>query len=82
MLGVGLTGLRAAPGAWAGGLQRGEGHYYAVTGPTFVLEYDNTQESGNHIHSVWRDRRRDFGADLLALHYAAQHPRSTPGQPG
>ena len=58
---------------WSGGLARGEGHYYAVTGPTFVLEYDNTQESGNHVHSVWRDRRRDFGADLLALHYAAGH---------
>jgi hypothetical protein len=58
---------------WSGGLQRGSGHYYAVSGPTFVLEYDNTQESGNHIHSVWRDRQRDFGADLLARHYATQH---------
>ena len=58
---------------WSGALQHGAGHYYAVTGPSFVLEYDNTQESGNHIHSVWRDRQRDFGADLLAQHYAAQH---------
>ena len=58
---------------WSGGLRRGEGHYYAVTGPTFVLEYDNTQESGNHVHCVWRDRQRDFGGDLLAQHYAAQH---------
>lgn len=58
---------------WSGGLERGTGHYYAVTGPTFVLEYDNTQESGNHVHSVWRDRQRDFGADLLAQHYAAHH---------
>ena len=59
--------------AWAGGLQRGEGHYYAVTGPTFVLEYDNTQESGNHVHCVWRDRRHDLGGDLLAQHHAAAH---------
>lgn len=58
---------------WSGGLKRGTEHYYAVTGPTFVLEYDNTQESGNHVHSVWRDRQRDFGADLLAQHYAAHH---------
>ncbi len=58
---------------WAGGFQRGEGHYYAVTGPTFVLEYDNTQESGNHVHCVWRDRHRDLGGDLLAQHYAAGH---------
>ena len=59
--------------AWAGGLQRGEGHYYAVTGPTFVLEYDNTQESGNHVHCVWRDRQGDLGGDLLAQHYATGH---------
>ncbi len=58
---------------WAGGFQRGEGHYYAVTGPTFVLEYDNTQQSGNHVHCVWRDRHRDLGGDLLAQHYAAGH---------
>jgi hypothetical protein len=65
--------------SWSGALERGAGHYYAVTGPTFVVEYDNTQESGNHIHSVWRDRRRDFGGDLLARHYAAQHPTVTRG---
>jgi hypothetical protein len=58
---------------WSGALERGAGHYYAVTGPSFVLEYDNSQESGNHIHSVWRDRTHDFGDDLLARHYAAQH---------
>ncbi|GAA1437405.1 DUF3500 domain-containing protein [Microlunatus lacustris] len=63
---------------WTGGLQRSEGHYYAVTGPTFVLEYDNTQESGNHVHCVWRDRHRDLGGDLLAQHYAAGH-RAAPG---
>jgi hypothetical protein len=64
---------------WAGGTERGQGHYYAVTGPTFVLEYDNTQESGNHVHSVWRDRGRDFGGDLLARHYADQHRTRTAG---
>jgi hypothetical protein len=31
---------------------------------------DNTQDRANHIHSVWRDLRRDFAGDLLAQHYA------------
>jgi hypothetical protein len=55
--------------AWAGGLQPGQGHYYRVQGPTFLLEYDNTQDGANHIHSVWRDLQNDFGEDLLRKHY-------------
>jgi hypothetical protein len=55
--------------AWAGGLERGQGHYYRVQGPTFLLEYDNTQNNANHIHSVWRDFENDFGEDLLRRHY-------------
>ena len=55
--------------AWAGGLERGEGHYYRVQGPTFLMEYDNTQNDNNHIHAVWRDFANDFGEDLLLKHY-------------
>jgi hypothetical protein len=55
--------------AWAGGIERGEGHYYRVQGPTFLLEYDNTQNDNNHIHAVWRDFEDDFGEDLLLKHY-------------
>jgi hypothetical protein len=55
--------------AWAGGPDRGQGHYYLVQAPTFLIEYDNTQNDANHIHSVWRDFRGDFGDDLLAQHY-------------
>jgi hypothetical protein len=55
--------------AWAGGLSVGDGHYYAVTGPTLLLEYDNTQEDANHVHSVWRDLRHDWGGDQLGAHY-------------
>jgi hypothetical protein len=55
--------------AWAGSLERGQGHYYRVQGPTFLLEYDNTQNDANHIHSVWRDLANDFGEDLLRKHY-------------
>ena len=54
--------------AWAGGTERGQKHYYRVQGPTFLIEYDNTQNDGNHIHSVWRDFNGDFGRDLLREH--------------
>jgi hypothetical protein len=55
--------------AWAGGLEPGQGHYYRVQGPTFLMEYDNTQNDANHIHTVWRDFQNDFGEDLLRRHY-------------
>jgi hypothetical protein len=59
--------------AWAGGLERGQGHYYRIQGGHFLVEYDNTQDDANHIHSVWRDPANDFGADMLARHYAHSH---------
>ena len=49
----------------------GKKHYYRVQGPTFLIEYDNTQNDGNHIHSVWRDFNGDFGRDLLREHVHA-----------
>jgi len=52
-----------------GGIEKGEPHYYRIQGTTFLVEYDNTQNDANHIHSVWRDFKGDFGVDLLALHY-------------
>jgi len=59
--------------AWAGGLEKGQKHYYRVQGPTFLLEYDNTQNDGNHVHAVWRDFGNDFGLDVLREHYRAGH---------
>ena len=56
---------------WAGPTDRGEQHYYRVQGPTFLIEYDNTQGGGNHVHSVWRDFTGDFGRDLLRDHLQA-----------
>lgn len=56
---------------WAGRLEPGKPHYYRVHGPTVLIEYDNTQNNANHIHSVWRDLERDFGGDLLRSHYEA-----------
>ena len=70
-------GLGDATFAWAGSDSPGRGHYYAVRGPTFVIEYDNTQNGANHIHSVWRDLDNDWGADLLGQHLAAAHTRGS-----
>jgi len=61
--------------AWAGGQERGVGHYYRIQSPTFLIEYDNTQNNANHIHSVWRDFNGDFGLDLLAMHYQQGHEK-------
>jgi hypothetical protein len=55
--------------AWAGSERPGEPHYYRLQGPSFLVEYDNTQNSANHIHTVWRDFEGDWGDDLLAGHY-------------
>ena len=59
--------------AWAGPPEAGEGHYYAIRHPRFLIEYDNTQNGANHIHSVLRDYSHDWGDDLLAAHYRASH---------
>jgi hypothetical protein len=67
------AGLQTVHFAWAGGVEPGQGHYYRVQGKTFVLEYDNTQNGANHVHTVWRDLENDFGADLLKQHYAEGH---------
>jgi len=62
------AGIEKVTFAWAGSVERGQKHYYRVQGPTFLIEYDNTQNDGNHIHSVWRDFDGDFGRDLLREH--------------
>ncbi len=59
--------------SWAGSLEPAEGHYYRIQGPELLCEYDNTQRGANHVHTVWRDPRRDFGADPLAEHYRHSH---------
>jgi hypothetical protein len=51
----------------------GHGHYYRIHGPTFLIEFDNTQNGGNHIHSVVRDLTNDFGEDMLRAHYEKGH---------
>jgi hypothetical protein len=54
---------------WAGAKEAGIGHYYRVQGPTFLIEFVNTQPDAagnpaNHIHCIWRDMRGDFALPL------------------
>jgi len=65
---AGLNNLRFA---WAGSQQPGLGnpHYYRIHGPTIIIEYDNTQNNANHVHTVLRDLKNDFGGDELLEHY-------------
>jgi hypothetical protein len=59
------AGLGRAWFGWAGSTRPGVPQYYRLQGPTFLLEFDNSRNSGTHIHSVWRDFERDFGSHLL-----------------
>jgi hypothetical protein len=75
--GAGLEGIKFA---WMGGLERGEKHYYRIQGPTFLIEYDNTQNNANHVHTVWRDFKGDFGIDALKQHYEEHADGNHPNQ--
>jgi len=59
--------------AWEGPLTPGGRHYYRVQGDDLLIEYDSTQDDGNHAHTVLRRPRSDFGADILAAHYREEH---------
>lgn len=67
------AGFNSISFAWAGGFEPGQPHYYRIQGPSFLVEYDNTQSNVNHIHTVWRDFNGDFGLDLLAEHHKTAH---------
>ena len=67
------AGLDNVAFAWAGSIERGQRHYYRVQGPTFLIEFDNSQNNGNHVHSIWRDFQGDFGRDLLRDHIKTAH---------
>lgn len=57
--------------AWAGHREPGAGkaHYYRIHSPALLIEYDNSQNNANHVHTVVRDLSNDFGEDALKLHY-------------
>lgn len=70
-----LNGLDNLWFAWAGDSKsmRGKGTYYRIQGPTVLIEYDNTQNNANHVHTVIRDLKHDFGGDELLEHYISDH---------
>jgi hypothetical protein len=74
------AGIEGIHFAWAGSLSPREPHYYRLHGPTLVIEYDNTQNEANHIHSVWHDPTREFGADILRQHYERSRHKRAPGK--
>lgn len=59
--------------AWAGDTSVGGRHYFRVQGPVLLIEHDNTQENGRHIHSAWRNPAGDFGDDVLGAHLRHDH---------
>jgi len=52
--------------AWFGPADRNRPHAYRVQGPTFLIEFNNTQNNANHIHSFWRSMLGDFGRPLAS----------------
>ncbi len=63
---VRTAGLDHVRFAWAGPGDRSQPHAYRIQGPTFVIEFNNTQNGANHIHSIWRNMLGDFAIPLAA----------------
>ena len=57
----------------AGDTGVGARHYFRVQGPVLLIEHDNTQDNGQHIHSAWRNPAGDFGDDVLGAHLRHDH---------
>ena len=65
---IAAAGMDQVHFAWAGSGEPGKPHYYQVHGPSFIVEFCNGQNGGNHIHVAWRDYANDFalGPDTAA----------------
>jgi hypothetical protein len=59
-------GIDAIRFTWFGAADRSQRHAYRVQGPSFLIEFNNTQNGANHIHSVWRNMLGDFGNALAS----------------
>jgi len=70
---INATGMDQLSFAWGGSLVPGKGHYYRIQSPVILIEYDNTQNNANHVHTAVRDLTNDFGRDLLKEHYKESH---------
>ena len=62
---INRSGVENIHFAWWGGPDLNQPHYYRVQGPSFLIEYNNTQNSANHVHSIWRNMSGDFGIPLV-----------------
>ena len=67
------AGLEKLSFSWAGSLEPGVANYWCVQGPVLLIEYDNTQNNANHVHTVVRDPTNDYGEDTLKKHYEEDH---------
>ena len=38
-----------------------------------LIEYDNTQNNANHVHTAVRDLTNHFAEDILKEHYEKEH---------
>ena len=54
---------------WAGSMESAKAYYYRIQLPKVLIEAANSQNNANHIHTVWRDHKGDFGRDALSEHY-------------
>lgn len=54
---------------WAGSMEPAKAYYYRIQLPKVLIEAANSQNNANHIHTVWRDHKGDFGRDALSEHY-------------
>jgi uncharacterized protein DUF3500 len=61
--------------AWEGPPGPNTRHYYRVQGAGLLIEFDQTNDDGNHAHTVLRRPRGEFGTDLLAEHHAGPSHR-------
>lgn len=62
------AGLAAVHFVWIGSSDESKPHYYRLQGPTFIMEFDCTSGSVDHVHAVWRDVKHDFGGDRMIEH--------------
>ncbi len=54
------SGMAEIRMGWWGDAEPNKRHHYVIQGSSFVIEYNNTQNSANHVHSIWRNLAGDF----------------------
>lgn len=78
MASIKKDGMKALHFAWWGAIDDSNKRFmYRIHGPSvlieFVREAGEKGAPGNHVHSIVRDPRNDYGEDWLKRHYSEQH---------